>query len=101
MINDFLESNQEAIDEKINLIGIFFELPKSQSVLNHVVLLSKLDAYGIRVVAYLWFKSYLPNWEQCVQVNDVGCTQQLSDWHTADLKETERGVPQRSVLGPI
>lgn len=53
MINDFLESNQEAIDEKINLIGIFFELPKSQSVLNHVVLLSKLDAYGIRVVAYL------------------------------------------------
>jgi hypothetical protein len=79
VINDLLESNQEAIDEKTKLIGILFEFSKAQSLLNHKILLSKLDAYGIRGVADLWFKSYLPNWKQCIEVNHVGSTQQLSD----------------------
>jgi len=101
VIHDFLGSNQEAIDEKPNLTGIFFELSKSQGVLNHKILFSKVDASGIRGVANLWFKSYLPNWKQCFEVNDVGSAQQLSDCHTADLKEILHGVPQRSALGPI
>jgi hypothetical protein len=79
VIHDFLESNQEAIDEKTNLTGIFFELSKAQGVLNHKILISEVDTYGIRGVANLWFKSYLPNWKQCFEVNDVGSTQQLSD----------------------
>lgn len=79
MINGLLESNQEAIDKKTKLIGIFFGLSKAQSVLNRKILLSKLDAYGIGGVANLWFKSYLPNWKQCIEVNDMGSTQQLSD----------------------
>lgn len=87
MINNFPESNQYAIDEKTNLTGIFFELSKAQGILNYKILVSKLDAYGIRGVANLWFKSYLPNWKRGVEVNDVGSTQQPSDLHTADLKE--------------
>jgi len=71
--------NSINIDEKTNLTGIFLELSKAQSVLNHKIMLSKVDAYGIRGVANLWFKSYLPNWKQWFEVNDVGSTQQLSD----------------------
>jgi hypothetical protein len=50
-----LKSSQEAIDEKINLIGIFFDLSKAYDVLNHKILLCMLDSYGIRGIANLWF----------------------------------------------
>jgi len=40
----------------INLIGILFDLSKVYHVLNHSILLSKLDTYTVRGVANLWFK---------------------------------------------
>jgi hypothetical protein len=43
----------------MNPTGIFLDLTKAYDILNHRVLLSKLDAYGIRGVANLWFESYL------------------------------------------
>ena len=50
----FIKSTQEAIEKK-NLIWIFLDLTKAYDVLNHKVLLSKLNSYGIRDVATLWF----------------------------------------------
>jgi len=44
--------------KKMNPIGIFIDLTKAYNVLNHKVLLSKLNSYGIRGVANLWFESY-------------------------------------------
>jgi hypothetical protein len=41
----------------MNPTGIFLDLTKGYDVLNHV-LLSKLNFYGIRGVANLWFESY-------------------------------------------
>jgi hypothetical protein len=43
-----VENIQKAIEKKINLIGIFFDLSKAYDVLDHKILLFKLDAYGIR-----------------------------------------------------
>jgi len=42
----------------MNSIGIFLDLTKACDVLSHKVLLSKLNSYGIRGVANLWFESY-------------------------------------------
>ena len=65
-ICNFLESIQEATEKKnMYLIGISFDLSKTHNVSNHRILLSKLDAYRIRGVANLWFKSYLSNGNKC------------------------------------
>jgi hypothetical protein len=55
-IHVFLENVQEATDEKTNLTGIFLDLSKAYNVFDPTIMLSKLDAYGIRGVANLWFK---------------------------------------------
>ena len=55
----FTKRVQEAIERKLNPTGVFLDLSKAYDVLNHKVLLSKLDSYGIRGVANQWFKSYL------------------------------------------
>jgi uncharacterized protein YktA (UPF0223 family) len=62
----FIGSIQEAIERKMNPVGIFLDLTKAYDVLNCKILLSKLDSYGIRGVANLWFESYLSHRKQCV-----------------------------------
>jgi hypothetical protein len=101
VIHDFLESVQGAIDERINLTGMFFYLSKAYDVLSHKFLLPELDAYGVRSVANIWLKSYLSNWKQCTEINYMECTKQISGRYTSDLKEIKHGVPKGSVLGPI
>ena len=44
----FTKSVQETIERKLNPIGVFLDLTKAYDVLNHNVLSSKLDSYGIR-----------------------------------------------------
>ena len=51
----------------------------------------KMECIGFDNLTLNWFKSYLSDREQCVDVNDT-----LSDWQTVKL-----GVPQGSILGPI
>jgi hypothetical protein len=53
----FLENVQKAIENKINLTGIFFYLSKACDVVEHKMLLFRLDAYGIRRLVNQWFES--------------------------------------------
>jgi len=47
-IQSFNERIQEALDDGLQAIGIFFYLTKAYDVLNHKVLLDKLHSYGVR-----------------------------------------------------
>merc|ERR1711954_186950 len=72
-------------------IGVFCDLSKAFDTLNHDILLQKLDHYGIRGKANLWFRSYLTNRRQYVELNGKKST-------TLPLPT---GVPQGSILGPL
>jgi Reverse transcriptase (RNA-dependent DNA polymerase). len=58
-IQSFTEGIQEASESRLQAIGIFFDLTKAYDVLNHNILLHKLNSYGVRENINSWFKSYL------------------------------------------
>ena len=51
---------------------------------DHEILLSKLDYYGIRGISNNWFKSYLSNCKQLVSINGYG----------SGLADINFGVPE-------
>ena len=67
------------------------ELQKAFDTVNHDILISKLDHYGIRGTANNWFASYLKNRSQFVSI--LG--------YESSTKPINHGVPQGSVLGPL
>jgi len=87
-------STQEAT--KKNSLRMFLDLTKAYDVLNHKVLLFKLNSYGIRGVANLWFESYLLHQKQCVEINST-----KQGIYVSTTREIGHGVPQGSILCPI
>jgi sarcosine oxidase/L-pipecolate oxidase len=69
--------------------------------LNHEVLLEKLSIYGIRGITNIWFKSYLTNRRQCVEINQSGLDTDIINRYMSSCRGIKQGVPQGSVLGPL
>ena len=65
----FIENVQSALDNNKFACGIFIDLEKAFDTVDHNILLNKLSYYGIRGIAYDWFKSYLSNRSQFVSIN--------------------------------
>jgi hypothetical protein len=60
-----------AIDRNQIAAGVFIDLSKAFDTLDHEILFTKLQHYGIRGVALQWIKSYFCNREQFVQYNET------------------------------
>ena len=90
-ITDICNKLVESIEKKHFSCCIFLDFAKAFDTVDHEILISKLEYYGIRGIALDWFRSYLKDRTQRVYVGG-----QLSD----SLSITY-GVPQGSVLGPL
>ena len=71
--------------------GVFLDFSKAFDTVNHMILLSKLEAYGIRGIPLSWFHSYLSNRKQYVALGEVESPKQTMLC----------GIPQGSTLGPL
>jgi retron-type reverse transcriptase len=78
-------------DEGKYSVGIFLDLSKAFDTINHMILIKKLEHYGIRGVAKNWFENYLCNRKQIVKHNDV----------QSEVMTIRSGVQQGSVLSPL
>ena len=76
--------------------GIFCDLAKAFDCVNHEILLTKLHSYGIWGISEVWFRSYLTNRRQKVDVKWPNSTI-FFFW----LGNIEKGIPQGSILGSL
>ena len=73
-------------------LGVFISLSKAFVTVDHSILLKKLELYGVTDRNHSWFKNYLSNRKQFIQINNEENT---------ELETITCGVPQGLILGPL
>lgn len=71
--------------------GLFLDIQKAFDTVDHGILVSKLEAAGIRGTSLHWFETYLTNRSQLVRIRNCH----------SEMQRISYGVPQGSVLGPV
>ena len=84
VMDDWLQN----IDDNLLTGVVYLDIEKCFDSLDHDILLNKLERYGMNTK---WFKNYLCNRKQFVRFND----------ELSEIRTTNIGVPQGSVLGPL
>ena len=86
-------TNQWLVNMDQGLINgvLFLDLKKAFDTVNHIILLSKLESYGIEGIAHQWFRSYLKERQQVCKINQT----------VSNPKVIRCGVPQGTNLGPL
>ena len=87
----FINKVTESLNNKKHTIGIFCDLKKAFDTCDPNILLLKLKKYGIQGTELNWFKSYLSDRKQFVNIKNS----------SSPLLEIKLGVPQGSILGPL
>jgi retron-type reverse transcriptase len=88
---EIIDNILNAMDKGLYTCGIFIDFSKAFDTINHTILLSKLEHYGIRGVALHWFRTYLMDRSQFVDFNGT----------LSNTIKTNCGLPQGSNLGPL
>ena len=84
------------INDKSSVCGIFCDLTKAFDTVNHDILISKLEYYGIIGRTNKLIKSNLSNRYQRVTIKTSYVSNCTSAWELV-----KHGVPQGSILGPL
>ncbi len=90
-ITNFFEDVSFELSNKKSTCSIFIDLRKAFDTVDHAILISKLEKYGIRGLPASLIKSYLTNRTQITIVNGI----------RSHEKNVLCGVPQGSILGPL
>ena len=86
---DFIEKIRLNYEKTVT--SFFLDFRKAFDTINHQILFEKLESNGVHGICLEWFKSYLSNRYQCVDLDGT-----CSEWLPIKC-----GVPQGSILGPL
>ena len=78
--------------KKQSVLGIFLDISKAFDTIDLIILLRKLNNYGVRGVSLNWFESYFSNRSQIVEYAGVTSSNQVN---------ISSSVPQGSILAPL
>ena len=81
----------DSIDSVNFVISVFLDFKKAFDTVDHKILLSKLDFYGIRGVSHEWLKSHLSVKNRITVIDGI----------TSYSSSISHGVPQGSALGSL
>jgi hypothetical protein len=96
-INKLLNQTLTALNDRHNVAAIFCDLKKAFDCVNHNILLSKLEFYGVSRPMYKLIESYLTGRFQRIKLQVNDCNHNIySNWGSVS-----HGVPQGSILGPL
>lgn len=96
----FLESVIESVDKGKTTTGIFMDLSKAFDSVKHTTLIDKLQTCGLNDKSLNWFKSYLSNRSQYVELTHMTNYSKIIKV-SSNCKSLKFGVPQGSILGPL
>ena len=88
---DIYDKISSALSNRLHTIGIFLDLSKAFDTIDHNILLTKLQHYGIRGTPLALLTDYLHNRKQFTSYGS----------HSSGLLPMLCGVPQGSILGPL
>ena len=79
------------MDQGLLTGAVFIDLRKAFDSVDHDLLISKLQSYGLKNIELNWFKSYLLDRKQVVRIGT----------ETSDYCTITSEAPQGSILGPL
>ena len=86
-----IENIQTRLVDNKFAVGVFLDLEKAFDMVDHEILIRKIEHCRVRGIAKDWLCSYLANRKQIVSVNN----------HNSAIQTISTEVPQGSVLGPL
>lgn len=95
------ESVLTSMDKNDHVMGIFCDLSKAFDMVQHSLILEKLEHYGVRGTPLKWFQSYLNNRQQLVEIKYQNFETKKLETHFSESRLITCGVPQGSILGPL
>jgi exonuclease III len=90
-VTELVDRIYDNLDSGKLSLAIFLDLSKAFDMLNHKILLAKLQHYGVTGTSLNWFASYLSERKQFVSFQN----------YNSNYIEITTGVPQGSILGPL
>lgn len=85
-----LQHIYSALNNKKHILGLFFDMSRAFDLVDHSLLLHKMEKMGIRGPANSWIESYLTGRNQKVVIDGI----------QSSPKEIKKGAPQGSCLSP-